>query len=286
MYTNQVLSFSNDQFNVECIVIKADGNDQLWFNGKEIATAMEYSNTKNDIAYNVGSDDKKKLCELGEQYAADTDWSSRNSIYITESGLYCLAFNSRKPVAVLFKTWTTQEVLPSIRRTGSYTYSPATAVIDAEVATTSTANLTARRPAISNEQDLLQALLEWKSKRFPLIPFFSGIAELQYDNNDRGKGIPDISIPFVHRTHNGIAVIFKLNDDCNDYQKAHVKYLEDDRNYKVLISDDYDHITETLIEFFSNARFICPHCGEGCRRRYAETSCSSTQVEPVVSRPH
>ena len=179
---NQVLSFSNDQFNVECIVIKTDGNDQLWFSGEEIATVLECSNTTNAISYNVGSDDKKKLYELGEQYATNTDWNSRNSIYINESGLYCLAFYSRKPVAVLFKTWITQEVLPSIRRTGSYTYSPATAVIDAEVATTSTTNLTARRPAISNEQDLLQALLEWKSKRFPLIPFFSGITELQYDN--------------------------------------------------------------------------------------------------------
>ena len=179
-----------------------------------------------------------------------------------------MAFYSRKLVAVLFKTWITQEVLPSIRRTGSYTYSPATAVIDAEVATTSTANLTARRPAISNEQDLLQALLEWKSKRFPLIPFFSGIAELQYDNNERGKGNPDISIPFVHSAHNGVAVIIKLTDDCNDYQQAHVKYLEDVRNYKVLISDDYDHITESLIELFNNGRLICPHCGDGCTTRY------------------
>ena len=94
------------------------------------------------------------------------------------------------------------------------------------------------------------------------------LAELQYDDNGHRKGIPDISIPFVHSAHNGVAVILKLNDDCHDYQKAHVKYLEDVRNYKVLISDDYDHITEMLIEFFSNARFICPHCDKGCRRRY------------------
>lgn len=40
---------------------------------------------------------------------------------INESGLYSLIFTSRKPEAKAFKRWVTHEVLPSIRKTGSYT---------------------------------------------------------------------------------------------------------------------------------------------------------------------
>jgi prophage antirepressor-like protein len=39
---------------------------------------------------------------------------------ISESGLYSLIMRSRKPVAKPFQKWVTKEVLPSIRKTGSY----------------------------------------------------------------------------------------------------------------------------------------------------------------------
>ena len=94
------------------------------------------------------------------------------------------------------------------------------------------------------------------------------IAELQYDGNGHLKVIPDSSIPCAHCVYNGVAVIFKPIDDCRGYKKSHVQYLENARNYKVLVSGDYDHITERLVEFFNNGRLICPHCGEGCKRRY------------------
>ena len=54
----------------------------------------------------------------------DTSSSSRKSITVlcvTESGLYELAFKSRKPAAKRFRRWITDEVLPSIRKTGTYT---------------------------------------------------------------------------------------------------------------------------------------------------------------------
>ena len=43
---------------------------------------------------------------------------------VNESGLYNLIFQSRKPEAKKFRKWVTNEVLPSIRRTGSYTVQP------------------------------------------------------------------------------------------------------------------------------------------------------------------
>ncbi len=41
--------------------------------------------------------------------------------FVTEDGLYDVIFDSRKPEAKMFRKWVTSEVLPSIRKTGSYT---------------------------------------------------------------------------------------------------------------------------------------------------------------------
>jgi len=43
-----------------------------------------------------------------------------NRVTISESGLYAIIFRSRKAVAIEFRKWVTKEVLPSIRKTGSY----------------------------------------------------------------------------------------------------------------------------------------------------------------------
>jgi hypothetical protein len=41
-------------------------------------------------------------------------------LFVTEAGLYSLVLGSRKPEAKTFKRWVTHEVLPTIRKTGSY----------------------------------------------------------------------------------------------------------------------------------------------------------------------
>lgn len=45
-------------------------------------------------------------------------------LIVSESGLYSLIFKSRKPEAKTFKRWITHEVIPAIRRTGSYLATP------------------------------------------------------------------------------------------------------------------------------------------------------------------
>lgn len=45
---------------------------------------------------------------------------SRELSVVTESGLYHLIFKSRKPAAKTFRRWITRDVLPSLRKTGTY----------------------------------------------------------------------------------------------------------------------------------------------------------------------
>lgn len=55
----------------------------------------------------------------------ETADGKRTVVTITESGLYTLVFKSRKPEAQTFRKWVTSEVLPTLRRTGTYTVVPA-----------------------------------------------------------------------------------------------------------------------------------------------------------------
>lgn len=56
---------------------------------------------------------------------ADTPGGRQPMITVTESGLYALIFKSRRHEAQTFRKWVTSEVLPTLRRTGTYTVVPA-----------------------------------------------------------------------------------------------------------------------------------------------------------------
>lgn len=53
----------------------------------------------------------------------DTLGGTQEMTMVNESGLYHLVLLSKKPEAKKFRKWVTEEVLPSIRKTGSYSIS-------------------------------------------------------------------------------------------------------------------------------------------------------------------
>jgi anti-repressor protein len=106
----EIRTFSNDEFgSVRTLTI----NGEPWFVGKDIAVALGYSNTKDAISKHVDSDDKG-----WSRFA--TPSGMQNMTIINESGLYSLILSSKLPTAKKFKRWVTADVLPSIRKTGSY----------------------------------------------------------------------------------------------------------------------------------------------------------------------
>lgn len=103
--------FNNPEFG-EIRTVDVDG--EPWLVGKDVAKALGYSNTKDALSKRVDAEDKR-----GSQIA--TPSGMQEMVIINESGLYSLIFSSKLPKAKEFKRWVTSEVLPSIRRTGSYT---------------------------------------------------------------------------------------------------------------------------------------------------------------------
>lgn len=92
-------------------------DDEPWFVGKDVATALGYSDTKSAVADHIDTEDKT-LIQRGQ--IATLEIPNRGLTIINESGLYSLILSSKLESAKRFKRWVTAEVLPAIRKTGTY----------------------------------------------------------------------------------------------------------------------------------------------------------------------
>lgn len=107
---NQLKVFENPAFG-QVRIVSIDG--EPWFVGKDVATSLGYQNPSKALADHVDPEDKlnnESLLSLGQ----------RGGWLINESGLYSLILSSKLPTAKEFKRWVTSDVLPSLRKTGSY----------------------------------------------------------------------------------------------------------------------------------------------------------------------
>ena len=87
---------------------------ETYFVGKDVTDALGYVNPNKAMIDHVDDEDK-----LTHQISASGQ--NRNMTIINESGLYSLIMSSKLPQAKSFKRWVTSEVLPAIRKAGSYT---------------------------------------------------------------------------------------------------------------------------------------------------------------------
>ena len=90
-------------------------NNQIMFVGKDVATALGYSNSRKALLDHVDNEDKTDGVTI-----RDAIGRNQKAVFINESGLYSLILSSKLPQAKAFKRWVTSEVLPQIRKTGGY----------------------------------------------------------------------------------------------------------------------------------------------------------------------
>lgn len=108
---NDLKIFENEEFGkIRSVMV----NNEPYFVGKDIAEALGYAKPRNAIAIHVEEDDKKVALIQG------TPGGTQEMTIINESGIYALIFGSKLPNAKRFKHWVTSEVLPSIRKHGTY----------------------------------------------------------------------------------------------------------------------------------------------------------------------
>jgi anti-repressor protein len=87
-------------------------NNEPWWVAKDVCDILGLENTSMTIDR---LDDEEKL--ISKLFISG---QNRDVLIINESGLYNLIFRSFKPEAKIFRKWVTSEVLPQIRKTGTY----------------------------------------------------------------------------------------------------------------------------------------------------------------------
>ena len=241
--------------------------DNIWFKAVAIATILKYTNQRKAIRDHVDTEDKRKLSELvlktkqNESFPLQTGslkGNEGNTAYINESGLYSLILHSKLEYAHIYKRWVTMDVLPSLRKTGRYDHS-----MDHKYSNMLTFK-------IENETDLHVKVVSFLKKRYPHSLFTVTSDENQdtafkrIDSFKKGYlcGSPDLIINNLHKHYTGFCIEFKSQNGRSVLSPDQSIMLQQyqSNGFKTLVSNDYDHIIEQVIEYFRDVRIKCSFC--------------------------
>lgn len=112
--TNEIIPFDYHGQAVRSLLI--DG--EPWFVAKDICEILDLGNPTVTVS-RLDTDEVTKF-NLGSQ--------SGETNIVSESGLYSLTLGSKKPEAKPFKRWVTHDVIPAVRKTGTYSVKPMTPI--------------------------------------------------------------------------------------------------------------------------------------------------------------
>ena len=106
---SNLISYTFHNTKIHAVIIESE----IFFRATELAIVLGYKNPRQALASHVDKEDVQKL-------DTPTKGGNQKVSYVNESGMYALILGSEKTEAKQFKKWVTSEVLPSIRKTGSY----------------------------------------------------------------------------------------------------------------------------------------------------------------------
>jgi prophage antirepressor-like protein len=123
----QILNYKNNQVRILLI------DDEPWWVAKDICDILEIGTEQ---LRRLDEDEKQTLQGKESLLLLTQDPNITQLAIVNEAGLYNLILGSRKPEAKEFKRWITHDVIPQIRKTGTYSLEPrqllAQAVIEAQ----------------------------------------------------------------------------------------------------------------------------------------------------------
>ena len=123
---------------------------------------------------------------------------------------------------------------------------------------------------IENETDLHVKVVSFLRKRFPHSLFTATLGEnqctsaMRIDSYRKGylRGSPDLIINNLHKHYTGFAIEFKNPNGKGILSPDQSKMLRQyqSNGLKTLVSNDYDHIIEDILEYFKDVRMKCAFC--------------------------
>lgn len=152
---NELQVFNNAMFGNVRIILQ---DNEPWFVAKDVCDCLEHTNPT--MALQRLDDDERSKLNLGRQGEANV---------VNEYGLYSLVLSSRKPEAKEFKRWITHEVLPSLRKYGTYSMDIPRTLPDALKAYANEIEAHNQTRAVLEEQKVLIAAQEQQISEFKPI---------------------------------------------------------------------------------------------------------------------
>ena len=186
---NDLQIFTNPDFGE---VRTIEENGAVMFCGSDVAKALGYSNPRDAIS---------RHCRGVVKRDTPTESGMQEMSFIPESDLYRLVFGSKLPMAERFTDWVTEEILPAIRRHGSYSRKPLT---PAE-------QLLAQANVLVEQERRLSALEETAEKTSRAIEMIAAPAASTRDTwqEETGKAIRQMCAEYALNYHSTTGDLYK-----------------------------------------------------------------------------
>ncbi len=239
-----------------------------WFCGKDVATSLGYAKPPNAIKRHV-SENQKCIYETlreavcGSPSGGPDSEMQPHTVFVNEAGVYSLVLGSQLPAAVAFKDWVCEEVLPTIRKYGTYTM----------------------WKDVRNERQLHYELCSFARNAYPDVRISPGLGEMQDSSVKRiecwhkgyQKGQPDLIVHQRSGNFSGLVIELKTPKGTGVVSPEQQQWLDDmaRAGYRVLLSSSLEETIRFLNAYMQNARVCCRHCGssfasERTLRRHCE----------------
>ena len=186
---NDLQIFTNPDFGE---VRTIEENGAVMFCGSDVAKALGYSNPRDAIS---------RHCRGVVKRDTPTESGMQEMSFIPESDLYRLVFGSKLPTAERFTDWVTEEILPAIRKHGSYSQKPLT---PAE-------QLLAQANVLVEQERRLSALEETAEKTSRAIEMIAAPAASTRDTwqEETGKAIRQMCAEYALNYHTTTGDLYK-----------------------------------------------------------------------------
>jgi len=187
-----------------------------WWVAKDVCDVLEINDPSSAYARLDEADRGSTRVRSGNQ--------DRQSTVVNESGLYDLILDSRKPQAKAFRKWVTSEVIPSIRKTGSYGAKPMSEIEMARNYVAALESLEAAKPAIAFHSAAVADKESWLSMErvSKEVHTATGMGRNTLINWMKGKGyLTQANLPAQHLINSGKArVSLTIASNGKGYQHS------------------------------------------------------------------
>ena len=270
--------FKNVDLGIE-LTSYLDNQQNVFFLGKDVATILGYSNTKEALKRHVSEENKMiRFMQVNrrgretrpqqndnrgrETRPQQNDNRGKYYTIINEPGFYELVFGSKLEFAKKFRKWVFNTVLPSIRKYGYFKKFD---------------NPNNKMFKIENETDLHYKVVQLIRNYYPNSILVAGLGENQdtedkrLDSYKKGyqRGQPDLMILDFHKDYKGLCIEFKspTNNYCVSESQLKMKEKYRDNEYAFILSNDYDKISKLIHKYMAGVRIPCKYCSKAFKNK-------------------